>query len=64
MIIKNCLLLLLLGACFYAPESRSNTLTAGVNFSCVIKAGNVLCWGANEYMQLGDGTNVAGATLE
>ena len=47
-----------MSACFYAPTSLSKTLTAGYNFSCVIKAGNVLCWGANERMQLGDGTDV------
>lgn len=39
------------------------SVAAGRSFSCAAKAqGNVLCWGANEQGQLGDGTTVARVT--
>jgi len=42
-----------------SPEVLFASIEAGKNHSCGVKAnGNLVCWGRNNYYQLGNGTNI------
>jgi alpha-tubulin suppressor-like RCC1 family protein len=46
-------------AAAFGPRADAQTLAAGVDHNCTLSsAGGVVCWGSNQYGQIGDGTTI------